>query len=107
MHARNALRALTERAFKFLVVDDDLISRQALSLSLGKAFCRPDLAVDADSALARTSRQTYDVIFLDVQMPGMDGFELCSKIRASRLNRSTPIIFVTTHSDFDARSRSL
>ena len=97
---------LTERAFKFLVVDDDLISRQALSLSLSKAFSRPDLAVDGDTALAQTSQHAYDAIFLDVQMPGMDGFELCGRIRASKLNRSTPIIFVTGQSDFDARARS-
>src|ERR1019366_2701717 len=61
---------LTGRPFKFLVVDDDLISRQALSLSLKKAFSQPDLAVDGESALAQAARQAYDVIFLDVQMPG-------------------------------------
>jgi len=87
-------------------VDDDLISRQALSLSLKKAFSQPDVAVDSITALAHTDKQAYDVIFLDVQMPGMDGFELCQKIHNSDLNRSTPIVFVTGHSDFDARVKS-
>src|SRR5208283_4562846 len=81
-------------------------SRQALALSLKRAFCQPDLAVDGESALTLTTRQRYDVIFLDVQMPGMDGFELCTKIRDGSLNRMTPIVFVTSHGDFGARTRS-
>jgi CheY-like chemotaxis protein len=97
---------LTDRPLKFLVVDDDLISRQAMSLALKKAFGQPDLAVDAETALAQAGQQAYDVIFLDVQLPGMDGFELCTKIREPGLNRATPVVFVTGQSDFDARAKS-
>jgi CheY-like chemotaxis protein len=97
---------LTERPLKFLVVDDDLISRQAMSLSLKKAFGQPDLAVDGETALFQSAGQAYDVIFLDVQLPGMDGFELCEKIRETGPNRTTPVVFVTGQSDFDARAKS-
>jgi CheY-like chemotaxis protein len=97
---------LTERPFKFLVVDDDLISRQAMSLALKKTFGQPDLAVNGETALAQAGQQAYDVIFLDVQLPGMDGFELCTKIRDAALNRNTPVVFVTGQSDFDARAKS-
>lgn len=97
---------LTDRPLKFLVVDDDLISRQAMSLALKKTFSQPDLAVDGATALAQASQQAYDVIFLDVLMPGMDGFELCTKIRDTDLNRATPVVFVTGQSDFDARAQS-
>jgi len=97
---------LTARPLKFLVVDDELISRQALSHALNKAFSQPDLAVDGKTALAQAGRQTYDVIFLDVQMPGMNGFELCTKIRETIPNRTTPVVFVTGQSDFDARVES-
>ncbi len=97
---------LTDRPLRFLVVDDDRISRQALSHSLEKAFSQPDLAEDGEAALAHATRQAYDVIFLDVQMPGMDGFELCSKIRDTVPNRATPVVFVTQQSDFDARCKS-
>lgn len=95
-----------DRPLKFLVVDDDLLSRHALSLALNKAFSRPDLVADGEAALASVSQQAYDVIFLDVQMPGMDGFELCTKIRKTALNRATPVVFVTGHDDFDARVKS-
>ena len=97
---------LEDRPLKFLVVDDDLISRQAMSLALKKTFGQADLAVDGATALVQTGQQAYDVIFLDVQLPGMDGFELCEKIRDSTLNRSTPVVFVTSQSDFDARAKS-
>ena len=97
---------LTDRPLKFLVVDDDVISSKALLLSLKKAFSQPDHAVDGETALARAGQQAYDVIFLDVVMPGMDGFEVCSKIRDTVLNRATPVVFVTVQSDFDARFNS-
>jgi CheY-like chemotaxis protein len=97
---------LAGRPLKFLVVDDDLISRQALSLSLNKGFSQPDLAVDGETALVQINQQAYDVIFLDVQMPGMDGFELCLKIRDTALNGKTPVVFVSSQCDFDARTRS-
>lgn len=97
---------LTGRPLRFLVVDDDLISRQALSLSLNKAFSQPDVAVDGESALVQINAQAYDVIFLDVQMPGMDGYELCLKIRDTALNGLTPVVFVSAHCDFNARARS-
>jgi CheY-like chemotaxis protein len=98
---------LAEHPLKFLIVDDDLISRQAMSLALKKAFGQPDLAVDGETALAQAGQQAYDVIFLDVQLPGMDGFELCTKIRDAGLNRATPVVFVTSHSDFEARAKSI
>ena len=98
---------LTNRPFKFLVVDDDLVTRHALSLSLKKAFSQPDLAVNGEAALVHVAEQAYDVIFLDVHMPGMDGFELCTKIRASDLNRAAPVVFVTGQSDFDSRAKSV
>ena len=51
-------------------------------------------------------RERFDLIFLDVEMPGLTGLELCVKIRAMEPNRSTPIVFVTSHSDFGSRAQS-
>ena len=91
---------------RFLAVDDDSISRHAVCFSLKKAFNQPDVASNGEAALALVTGIVYDVIFLDIQMPGMDGFELCSKIRQTQLNRSTPVVFVTCQTDFDARAKS-
>src|SRR5207302_5414322 len=61
---------------------------------------------DGPAALVLAKRQNYDVIFLDVEMPGMDGFEVCSKIHETDLNGKTPVVFVTRHSDFGSRTKS-
>jgi len=52
-----------------------------------------------EAALTRAIEEQFDVVFLDLEMPGMNGFETCSKIRETRLNQSTPIVFVTSHGD--------
>lgn len=96
----------TEPPVRLLAVDDDAVSRRAISFALKKAFHEPDLAPDGQAGLALAARQAYDVIFLDVEMPGMDGFELCSKIHQTGLNRTTPVVFVTGHSDFGSRAKS-
>ena len=97
---------LADRPLQFLVVDDDWISRKPMSLALSKVFSAPDLVPDGAAALVKLAEKTYDVIFLDVQMPGIDGFELCVKIRETALNAKTPVIFVSVQSDFNARARS-
>ena len=97
---------VTNPPFRLLVVDDDRISRHAVSCAVKRAFNQPDLAENGEAALVLASEHPYDVIFLDVQMPGMDGFELCSKIRATECNGATPVVFVTCQSDFKARAES-
>ncbi len=91
---------------RLLAVDDDSISRHAVSLALRKGLNKPDLAENGEAALALAAQIPYDVIFLDVQMPGMNGYETCSKIHATEVNRTTPVVFVTCQSDFDARAKS-
>ena len=88
-----------------LVVDDDLVARRALVGALQTAFKKPESAENGEAALALAQEKPFDVIFLDVVMPGMDGFEVCSKIRETVPNRATPVVFVTGQSDFDARAR--
>jgi CheY-like chemotaxis protein len=96
----------TRTPVELLAADDNPVCLSALSLALKKAFREPDLAVDGTSGLVSADKKRYDVIFLDVEMPGMDGFELCAKIREGKLNRTTPVVFVTSHSDFDSRTKS-
>jgi CheY-like chemotaxis protein len=91
---------------ELLAVDDNAVCLSALSMALKKAFRKPDTAAEGVSALALAEKKQYDAIFLDIEMPGMDGFELCEKIHATELNRMTPIVFVTSHSDFESRAKS-
>jgi CheY-like chemotaxis protein len=96
----------TNPPVKLLVVDDDAVSRLALSVALKRAFTPPDMAADGTAALAQVDRQTYDIVFLDVEMPGLDGFEVCSRIHQTALNRRTPVVFVTQHRDFQFRVKA-
>ena len=89
-----------------LVVDDEILSRRAVTYALEKASLKSINVEDPTVALRLATDNTYDVIFLDVQMPGMDGFELCTKIRTLPTNKTTPIIFVTSLTDFKSRAKS-
>jgi len=89
-----------------LVVDDEILSRRAITYALEKANLKSSDVEDPAVALDLATEYQYDLILLDVQMPGMDGFELCTKIRAMPTNKSTPIIFVTSLTDFKSRARS-
>jgi DNA-binding response OmpR family regulator/HPt (histidine-containing phosphotransfer) domain-containing protein len=89
-----------------LVVDDEILSRRAITYALEKANLKSANVEDPNVALSLANESQYDLIFLDVQMPGMDGFELCTKIRALPTNKTTPIIFVTSLTDFKSRARS-
>ena len=89
-----------------LVVDDEILSRRAITYALEKANLKSANVEDPTVALELAAECQYDLIFLDVQMPGMDGFELCSKIRAMPTNKTTPVIFVTSLTDFKSRAKS-
>jgi CheY-like chemotaxis protein len=97
----------TNPPIRLLGVDDDAVSRYAMASALKRAFDQPDLAENAEGALALAVQHPYDVIFLDVRMPGMDGFELCKKIHETAGNRATPVIFVTGMKDFDSQVASI
>jgi CheY-like chemotaxis protein len=97
----------TNPPIQVLVVDDDPISRMVLTSTVKKAFDAPALAENGTIALSLADRQAYDLVFMDVNMPGMNGFEACSKIHDTALNRSTPVVFVTCMKDFDSRTASV
>ncbi|MBE5037820.1 response regulator transcription factor [Subdoligranulum sp. DSM 109015] len=77
---------------KILVVDDDKNICELLRLYLVKEGYAVTLAYDGNAALAEFEKLKPDMVLLDVMMPGMDGWEVCRKIRA---NNKTPIIMLT------------
>jgi DNA-binding response OmpR family regulator len=89
-----------------LVVDDEILSRRAITYALEKADLKSVSVEDPQVALKLVSENTFSLIFLDVQMPGMDGFELCTKIRGLPANKLTPVVFVTSLTDFKSRAKS-
>lgn len=89
-----------------LIVDDEMLSRRAIVYALEKAFLKATPVEDGEAALAKAHGTKFDLIFLDVNMPGMDGFQLCDKLRQLGPNKTTPVIFVTASSDFQVRAQS-
>jgi CheY-like chemotaxis protein len=89
-----------------LAVDDEPISRRTLRAALLKANLRTISLDDPKLALRILAENRFDLIFLDVDMPGMDGFELCRKIRVLPGNQKTPVVFITSQADFESRARS-
>lgn len=90
-----------------LVVDDEAISRRAITYALDKARLKSVTVEDPQVAYKLISENSFDLIFLDVDMPGMSGFELCTKLRALPAHKKTPVVFVTSLTDFESRANSM
>jgi CheY-like chemotaxis protein len=91
---------------KILVVDDEAISRRAIVYALEKARLKSVNTEDPQAALKLLSENDFDLVFLDVDMPGITGYELCAKLRAMPQHKKTPVVFVTSLNDFDNRTSS-
>src|SRR5258706_277309 len=89
-----------------LVVDDEAISRRAVTYALEKAKLKSINIEDPIAAYDLLAEHKFDLIFLDVDMPGMNGFELCTKLRTLPAHKKTPVVFVTSLNDFESRANS-
>src|SRR5262249_46821169 len=89
-----------------LVVDDEAISRRAVTYALEKAKLKSVRVQDPLDAYKLVSEGNFDLVFLDVDMPGMNGYELCTKLRALPGHKKTPVVFVTSLNDFENRASS-
>jgi CheY-like chemotaxis protein len=93
------------RRLSALVVDDSVTVRNQLQAALQKAGLTADLASSGDQAMLMLSKQTYDIIFLDVVMPGDDGYAVCKAIRKLPANRQTQVMMLTSRSSPFDRAR--
>ena len=93
-------------AAKILVVDDEAISRRAIIYALEKARLKSVNVEDPKEALKLLAENDFDLVFLDVDMPEMSGYELCAKLRVLPHLKTVPVVFVTNLNDFDNRTSS-
>lgn len=82
----------TSQSIRVLAADDEPLYRKLLAQTLGVAGYHVDVAVDGAEALRLTERTSYDLLLLDVMMPGLDGLEVCRQVRA---RSAVPIIMLT------------
>ncbi|MBD2846800.1 response regulator transcription factor [Paenibacillus sp. IB182496] len=83
---------MSEHVERILVVDDEERIRRLLKMYLEKEGYLIDEAEDGESALRLASDNDYDLILLDVMLPGIDGIEVCTRLRQSK---ATPVIMLT------------
>jgi two-component system chemotaxis response regulator CheY len=89
-----------------LVVDDSPTIRRVVSESLGRAGFEILEAANGKEALSRLEARTVNVIVTDYNMPIMDGLEFVRSVRASEQHKFTPIVFLTTRVDDEAKNRA-
>jgi two-component system copper resistance phosphate regulon response regulator CusR len=90
---------------RLLVVEDEPVAAAVLAKGLREHAYAVDIAADGADALEQSSRCDYDLIILDVLLPGVDGLAICSRLRADGV--SVPILMLTARSDPDQRVEGL
>lgn len=85
---------------RILVVDDDPHIRELLVFALGKAGMRPSEAADGEEAFAAIGREMPDLMVLDINMPRLNGLDLCRRLRgAGGAGAALPILFLSSRDD--------
>jgi len=93
-------------AAQVLVVDDEDGARKIIMAAMRLANLKSMAADTPSTGLSALGVQGFDLIFLDVGLPEMNGFELCTKIRALPMHEKTPIVFITGMATFQNRVQS-
>ena len=92
------------RALRILAVDDEPNIVEFLRVGLGYEGYQVEAAMDGRAALERVRQETFDLVILDVMLPGLDGFEICKRIR---VNSDVPILMLTARDEVSDRVMGL
>jgi putative two-component system response regulator len=94
LEALDRLRPAPSGRARVLVVDDEETNRKLLTRLLSQEY-EVTTAQDGEEALATLARVDVDLILLDVRLPGLDGFEVCSRVKRMERTRLVPVVLVT------------
>jgi len=89
-----------------LVVDDDRLSNRLVVAALREAQIPVSSTEDPLTALRWIKQNRYTLVLLDIVMPSMNGFALCQELRALPEYANTPVIFITSHTEFESFARN-
>lgn len=96
-----------EKPLHILAVDDDTTNLLVIEKMLAPHACVVELATNGQEAVDKVFKKLPDVILLDVMMPGMDGFEVCKKLKGQEATRLVPIIIVTALHEKEDRIKGI
>lgn len=88
---------------KILIVEDEEAISNLIRMSLQKAGYSCEQAMDGESAADRIAEHTYDLVLLDIMLPGMNGYELLDYIKTTNM----PVIFITAMGTLDDKVKGL
>jgi putative two-component system response regulator len=89
-----------------LIVDDNLVSLKQISALLAKDY-EVKLAKSGEMGLQICAQEQPNLILLDVEMPGMDGFETIARLKADDSLKKIPVFFLTGNSDAETQAKCL
>ena len=92
---------------RLLVVDDDRVNRLVMQRYLETEGHQVSLAADGEEALGLLARKTFDMVLLDIEMPGMNGFQVLEKMTADPLLREVPVVVVSGVEGLDSVVRCI
>lgn len=90
---------------KVMVIDDSNTIRRSAEIFLKNSGCTVILAEDGFDALAKIANEQPDVIFVDIMMPRLDGYQTCSLIKRNTRYKSTPVIMLSSKDGLFDRAR--
>lgn len=90
---------------KIMVIDDSVTIRRSAEIFLKASGCEVILAEDGFDALAKISNEHPDLIFVDIMMPRLDGYQTCSLIKRNARYKSTPVIMLSSKDGLFDRAR--
>ena len=99
----NASRSLN--GLKILVVDDSKTIRRTAETLLTKEGCQVFTAIDGFDALSKIADHQPDLIFVDIMMPRLDGYETCSLIKHNKMFKEIPVIMLSSKDGLFDRAR--
>ena len=79
-----------------LVVDDSTTVRRLMELTLGTLGIQLDFTETGEAAIALAQAKRYDIIFLDIMLPGIDGYRVCKTIKADKRTKDVPVVMLTS-----------
>ena len=95
----------TLNGLKVLVIDDSKTIRRTAETLLSKEGCKVFTAEDGFDALSKIADHRPDIVFVDIMMPRLDGYQTCSLIKHNKMFRSTPVIMLSSKDGLFDRAR--